>query len=191
MSLLLFILLLICGLVIARLYAKVSTLRASILKAQEGATAAWEDAAHRSNAIAEKIGIDEQEAAELLAEMASSVLAKSDIWDVDVPYGRWGVFPSEDGSPSPLLRGFWLQCASRIFGVKMPIGSHYDWHHHPWVEILVGVVGMVVIQYEVNGNIETVELKKNVVVYIPENISHCVLTASKDSEFVCIWGEKK
>lgn len=139
--------------------------------------------------FAELAGLDGKEQMELLAEQGAVVRVKSDIWDVPLPYGRWQSFPDPDGDPEPLIRGFWLDMAGRLIGVKMPIGSKYIMHSHPWRETLIGVVGTVEVEIEdERGNVTTHPLGPGAVVRIPEHIKHAVIHAEEFAEFVCIWG---
>lgn len=129
---------------------------------------------------------------EAIAEQNTTFMVESDIWKMPLPYGKWEKFPDEKGRPEPEIRGFWSSYPGRLIGVKMPKGSEYDMHSHPWVEILIGGSGVVWVEIEsFDGKITQHRLGPEDVVVIPSGARHAVLTAETESIFVCIWGIPK
>ena len=137
--------------------------------------------------IVQASGLNNQEAMELVTELSAVRRVSSNIWDMPLPYGKWESFPDLEGDPPAKIRGFWLESASKLIGVKMPKGSKYLLHDHPWVEILVGVKGS--IEVEVNGTVHTVG--PNDVLRIESSTPHAVAHVKEDAEFICIWGIPK
>lgn len=154
-------------------------------KAREQADRAVSQANQAITDIANVARENGVEVKELLIEASTTLLAESNVWKMDLPYGRWAEFPDNSGRPLPLIRGFWLDAKSRVIGVKMPKGSHYEWHYHPWPETLVGITGVVTVMVDK----EVKKLRANTIIYIPENVEHCVMEAPEDSTFLCIWGQ--
>ena len=144
----------------------------------------------KTEKIIEASTLNTEEVRELMMENFTSVNISSNIWNVDLPYGKWVEFNEIPNTPSPEIRGFWLNAPGKVIGVKMPVGSRYEKHRHPYVEILVGLSGSVTVEITLDdGTVEYHELSKDSVVIIPSNIDHAVLTTKQASKFVCIWGQ--
>ena len=139
--------------------------------------------------LAERSTLNRTEIMEAIAEQSTTLVADSDKWSIPLPYGKWEKFPDEKGRPEPEIRGYWLGYPGRLIGVKMPEGSEYDMHSHPWVEILVGGAGVVWVEIELKtGEITRHRLGPEDVVKITPNVKHAVARAETAAAFVCIWG---
>ena len=141
----------------------------------------------RATRVADLAGVDSREFAELLAERQLSTNLQSDVWEVDLPYGHWVDFPDPDGDPCPQIRGFWPDSEGTTIGVRMPTGSKFVTHKHPWPETLIGISGAVMVSV---GE-EAFTLKQNEVVSIPKNAPHAVLRAAAPAQFLCVWGNTR
>ena len=106
-----------------------------------------------------------------------------------MPYGKWLKFDDGTDRPKPEIRGFWYQCPGRLIGVKMPVGSEYDMHSHPWKETLVGVSGLVIVEIKrADKSISKHRLGPGDVVEVPSGVGHAVMKAKTKSQLICIWG---
>lgn len=141
--------------------------------------------------LAGQIGLNEKEMTEYLINKFADIKAKSDIWEVELPYGKWAEFPS-GGEVNPYIRGFWLDCPARIIGVVMAKGSFYDWHkHHNFTEILIPAFGPLEVHIEQSNNeIKSIFLQPGETLIIPPNVRHFLPPQKKSTKFICIWVNK-
>lgn len=154
------------------------------------------DAEYRSIEMAERLAnvstLNAAEIMESMLEQNTTLTVESDIWNAPLPYGKWGKFEDGSGRPSPEIRGFWLGCPGKLIGVKMPEGSEYDLHSHPWVEILVGMSGVVWVEIEDSaGQISRHRLGPEDVLKIAPGVRHAVARAESAAQLTCIWGLPK
>ena len=139
--------------------------------------------------LAAASSFDTMEIVEIMEEQQQVVTVDSDIWQAEMNYGKWSDFDDNSGRPMPKLRGFWYKAPGRIIGVKMPKGSMYDMHHHPWKETLIGISGLVTVEIErTDKSILKHRLSHGDVIEIPPNVPHAVMRAKEDSQLLCIWG---
>lgn len=193
-SIIVLLALIISGLVATNIYYfNKSTLRREEIKTvRTDANNARKMAVEAATRMAEMAGLDSYEIAEIMVEQSTMHHATSDKWKVELPYGKWTDFNDGPKESRAQIRGFWHNCPGRIIGVKMGIGSEYEFHYHEWVETLVGLTGLVIVQIEgKDGKITHHNLGPDDVITIPAGIKHAVLKAKVHSEFVCIWGQPK
>jgi quercetin dioxygenase-like cupin family protein len=127
---------------------------------------------------------------ELLVEGHTSAYLSSNLWNTTVSYGKWSEFTDTKGNPPSELRAFWPSSPGKIIGVKMPVGSSYKAHNHPWKETLIGLSGKVLVHVTMkDGTLRELELSEDKVVEIPSNMDHAVMEAEVESRFICIWGK--
>lgn len=142
--------------------------------------------------ISQMSTLNTSEIMEAMTEQNTVITVDSNIWEVELTFGKWVAFPAPEGTPESDIRGFWYDCPGRLIGVKMPIGSRYELHFHPWTEILVGLSGTVTVQIEnENGAITEKTLGPEDVIVIPPNAPHAVLEAETYAQFICVWGLPK
>lgn len=140
--------------------------------------------------LADAARLDSQELIEIIQEQTATSLIESDKWSFQMPYGKWAKFDAVAVYPPAKIRGFWPDAESRIIGVKMPRGCYYEMHRHNWVEILIGISGVVTVEIQnPDGFKVTKTLGPDNVVVIPPRVDHAVLKAKEDAEFLCIWGQ--
>ena len=138
--------------------------------------------------IIDLTGLDDAEFFENMANEHKTETVSSDEWQFDVPYGRWGEFPTTDGTPPPKIRAFWSGVPAKIFGVKMPVGSHYEMHSHHWAETLTCLTGTLTVEAEgPRGKVTTTVLNPGKSIFIPGGKRHAVAFAAVECNFVCIW----
>jgi mannose-6-phosphate isomerase-like protein (cupin superfamily) len=142
-----------------------------------------------SRRVAEYVNIDNREFVEMLIEKSTIAELESDIWKVNLPYGTWMEFPDDERVVKAFIRGFWPDMPGKLLGVRMLPGSRFNTHHHPWKEVLIGVLGEVTVEVGPQNDRRFLILGPGDVIEIAPDDPHAVLESQGLAKFVCIWGE--
>ena len=180
----------VLAIVVYAYHLRVETLQQRVLDARSDANDARRQMIGQSRRLADLAGTDNVAFLEmLLSEANITSRIKSNIWEVDLPYSTWGLFPGAADTPPAMIRGFWPDMPGKLMGVRIQPGTIIETHEHPWKEILVGIRGTVTVVIDPDGEPIHHELGPGEVVEINPDQGHAILKAEEPAKVICIWGE--